>query len=51
MHCAKGTYARSLGEEIGRRLSLPATLKEVRRLKIGDFDIGQAQKLEEIEPA
>lgn len=46
MKCSKGTYARSLGEELGRRLSIPTTLKEVRRLKIGEFDIAQAQKLE-----
>jgi tRNA pseudouridine55 synthase len=48
MKCSKGTYARSLGEELGRRLSIPATLKEVRRLKIGEFDIAQAQTLEQI---
>jgi tRNA pseudouridine55 synthase len=46
MQCSKGTYARSLGEELGRRLSIPTTLKEVRRLKIGEFDLAQAQVLE-----
>jgi len=45
MQCSKGTYARSLGEELGRRLSIPTTLKEVRRLKIGEFDIAQAEKI------
>lgn len=48
MKCSKGTYARSIGEELGRRLSIPATLKEVRRLKIGEFDIAQAKTLEYI---
>jgi tRNA pseudouridine55 synthase len=46
MKCSKGTYARAVGEELGRRLSIPTTLKEVRRLRIGDFDIAQAQTLE-----
>jgi len=46
MKCSKGTYARSLGEELGRRLAIPTTLKEVRRLRIGEFDIAQAQTLE-----
>ncbi len=45
MKCSKGTYARAMGEELGRRMALPATLKEVRRLKIGDFDISQARTL------
>ncbi len=46
MRCSKGTYARAVGEELGRRLSIPSTLKEVRRLKIGEFDISKAQVLE-----
>jgi len=34
-----GVYIRSVAEEIGRRLDLPATVKELRRVSIGDFDI------------
>jgi tRNA pseudouridine55 synthase len=37
-----GTYIRSLGEELGRRLDYPATLKSLRRTKIGEFDIRDA---------
>lgn len=48
MDCEKGTYARSVGEEIGRRLGLPATLRNLRRTKIGTFDISEAKKIEEI---
>ena len=48
MKCQKGTYARSVAEEIGRRLNFPATLKELRRLKIGNFDISKAKKITEI---
>lgn len=40
-----GTYIRSLGEELGKRLGYPATLENLRRTKIGDFDIEDARKL------
>jgi tRNA pseudouridine55 synthase len=40
-----GTYIRSLGEEIGRRLGYPATLQNLRRTKVGDFDIKDARTL------
>ncbi len=45
MDCAKGTYARSVAEEIGKRLGLPATIKELRRTKIGDFRVEDAQTI------
>ncbi len=41
-----GTYIRSLAEELGRRLGYPATLQNLRRTKVGDFDIKDAQILE-----
>jgi tRNA pseudouridine55 synthase len=41
-----GTYIRSLGEELGRRLGYPATLQNLRRTKIGEFSIGDAETLE-----
>lgn len=34
-----GTYIRSLAEELGRRLDVPATLKKLRRTKVGEFSI------------
>ena len=37
--CGKGTYVRSLAIDIGERLNLPATLKNLVRLRVGDFDI------------
>ncbi len=43
-----GTYIRSLGEELGRRLGYPATLANLRRTKIGDFSIEMAKTLDEI---
>jgi tRNA pseudouridine55 synthase len=42
-----GTYIRSLGEELGRRLGYPATLADLRRTKVGDFDIKDATKIED----
>ncbi len=41
-----GTYIRSLAEELGRRLGYPATLQNLRRTKVGVFDIKDAQPLE-----
>ncbi len=43
-----GTYIRSLAEELGRRLGLPATLANLRRTRIGDFKIEDSQLLETI---
>ena len=40
-----GTYIRSLGKELGRLLGYPATLQALRRTKIGDFSVEDAQKL------
>lgn len=40
-----GTYIRSLGEELGKRLGYPATLQNLRRTKIGDFKIEDARTL------
>ena len=38
-----GTYIRSLAEELGRRLGYPASLASLRRTKIGDFKIEEAE--------
>lgn len=40
-----GAYIRSIVEEIGARLGVPATTKELRRIKIGDFNIQDAIRL------
>lgn len=42
-----GTYIRSLAEELGRRLGYPATLQNLRRTKVGKFDIKDAQQIED----
>jgi tRNA pseudouridine55 synthase len=43
-----GTYIRSLAEELGTRLGYPATLQNLRRTKVGEFDIKDAQQLENV---
>jgi tRNA pseudouridine55 synthase len=42
-HVASGTYIRTLGEELGSRLGVPATLTDLRRTRIGEYDIADAQ--------
>ncbi|MAZ29805.1 tRNA pseudouridine(55) synthase TruB [bacterium] len=42
-----GTYIRSLGEELGRRLGYPATLASLRRTKVGEFRVEDAHQLED----
>jgi tRNA pseudouridine55 synthase len=44
-----GVYIRSLSEEFGKRLNLPATTKELRRIQIDKYSIKNAQKVDEIE--
>ena len=41
-----GTYIRSLAEELGRRLCVPATLANLRRISIGNFSVADAKKLD-----
>lgn len=45
LEVASGTYVRSIAEEIGRRLRYPATLFALRRTKIGDFRVEDAESL------
>jgi tRNA pseudouridine55 synthase len=40
--CSKGTYIRSLGAEIGRRMSCGAHVSNLRRLRSGAFTLDQA---------
>lgn len=49
--CSKGTYIRTLAEEIGKALGAPATLAALRRTRAGVFGIGQALPLEALQTA
>ena len=46
--CSKGTYIRTLCEDIGDRIGIPATMAFLLRTRVGPFDIDQAATLEEI---
>src|SRR5215216_5214979 len=46
--CSSGTYVRTLAEDFGKRLYVGAHLAELRRTRVGDFEIGQAITLEQL---
>ncbi len=46
--CSKGTYIRSLANDIGVKLNCGAYLKELRRTKIGAFDVSDALPVEQL---
>ena len=48
--CSKGTYIRSLVQDIAQQLGTIATLSQLRRLSSGSFHLDQAIKLTEISP-
>jgi len=41
--CSKGTYIRSLAHDFGKALNSGAYLSALRRIKIGDFNVNDAQ--------
>lgn len=47
--CSKGTYIRTLGEDIGKALGTCAHLVGLRRVKTGAFDLTQSLSLGELE--
>lgn len=42
---SSGTYIRSLAEALGEKLGYPATLQNLRRTKVGEFDIKNARSI------
>lgn len=46
--CSKGTYIRSLAEDIGQHLGTVATVTALRRLQAGQFKISNAYTLEQL---
>jgi tRNA pseudouridine55 synthase len=47
--CSKGTYIRTLAEDIGKALNCGAYLTQLRRLATGSFDLSKAVTLEQLE--
>jgi tRNA pseudouridine55 synthase len=48
VHCSKGTYVRTLAEDIGTRLGCGAHLAALRRTGSGPLDLGQAVTMEQL---
>lgn len=49
MRCSKGTYVRTLAEDIGRELGCGAHLSALRRTKVGPFSLVRAVTMETLE--
>ncbi|MFT0850852.1 tRNA pseudouridine(55) synthase TruB [Achromobacter sp. F4_2707] len=47
--CSKGTYIRTLAQDIGRKLGCGAHLSELRRTRVGPFDIKNSVGLEALQ--
>ena len=48
VYCSSGTYIRSLANDIGEKLKVGGLIEELRRTKIGNFKVENAQKLSQI---
>lgn len=49
VECSKGTYIRSLCEDIAEKLETIGYMKELRRTKVGEFCLAEAVTIEELE--
>ncbi|MFA7332335.1 MAG: tRNA pseudouridine(55) synthase TruB [Candidatus Delongbacteria bacterium] len=49
LHCGKGFYVRSLARDLGRRLGCGALVEELRRTRIGGYEVARAWSVEELE--
>lgn len=45
---SSGTYIRALARDVGKRLGMGAYLKNLKRTKIGEFDLKEAVKLKDL---
>lgn len=51
VRCSKGTYIRSLAEDLGASLGVGAHLTALRRTEAGPFDLSDAMTLEQVQSA
>ena len=51
VHCSKGTYVRTLAEDIGKRLGCGAHVSGLRRTAVGPYDDQSMQGLEYVQQA
>lgn len=47
INCSKGTYIRSIAHDFGKLINSGAHLSELRREKIGDYNVSNAKSVEE----
>jgi len=50
INCSSGTYIRSLARDLGELLGCGAYVESLRRTRIGDYRISDAEKIEELSP-
>lgn len=48
VRCSKGTYIRSLANDIGKKLEVGAFLSELKRTQIGNFSVNNALQIQEL---
>ncbi len=49
VECSKGTYIRTLCEDIAKKLGTIGYMKELKRIQVGEFNIENSLKIEELE--
>ncbi|CAL1239948.1 tRNA pseudouridine(55) synthase TruB [Candidatus Methylocalor cossyra] len=49
VHCSKGTYIRTLAEDIGRALGCGGHVQALRRTAVGDLEVRDAHTLDQLE--
>ena len=49
LHCGKGVYVRSIARDLGKTLGAEGHVGELRRMRVGSFDIGAAISLAQLE--
>ena len=49
VHCSKGTYIRTLAEDLGRVLGCGGHVENLRRTRVGYLDVNEAHTLERLE--
>jgi tRNA pseudouridine55 synthase len=48
VHCSKGTYVRTLGEDIAKKLGYPGHLTMLKRTKVGSFYLQVSKDVNEV---
>ena len=51
VYCGKGTYIRTLLEDMGKAMGVPATMAALRRIQAGAYGLEHSHTLEEIQAA